>query len=82
MTMVRVSDSMNFLRPDTLIASLVWGAVGSGYFIYGWRQQAFLPMVAGVVLTATSYFAETGLTMTLISIGTIVATHFLMKRMD
>lgn len=73
---------MNFFRSDVLIASLIWGSVGTGYFIYGWRQQAFLPMVAGVALIATSYFAGSGLSMTLISVGALVATHVLMKRAD
>jgi len=30
-----------------LFASLVWGAIGAGYFIYGKKQRSFVPMIGG-----------------------------------
>ena len=34
-----------------LFASLIWGSIGIGYFIYGKRQRSWVPMVrAGVLM--------------------------------
>ena len=63
-----------------LFASLVWGSVGVGYFVYGKRQSSWLPMVGGVVMIAASYFARSVLVMSLVCIGLIVAIYVLSKR--
>jgi len=39
-----------------LFASLVWGSVGVGYFIYGKKQQSLCPMVGGILMIIASYF--------------------------
>jgi hypothetical protein len=38
-----------------LFASLLWGSVGFGYFIYGRKQGAWSPTFAGVAMMALSY---------------------------
>jgi len=63
-----------------LFASLVWGSVGVGYFVYGKRQSSWLPMVGGVVMIAASYFARSVLVMSLVCTGLIVAIYVLSKR--
>lgn len=44
------------------MAQLVWGmlfgAIGMGYFIYGKRQSALLPLVCGVGLMVFPYFVS------------------------
>ena len=69
-------------RFDTnfLLASLLWGSIGVGYFIYGKKQNAMMPMIGGVVICAVSYVVSSWLLMTLLSIGIIVAIHWLIKR--
>lgn len=62
-----------------LFASLVWGSVGFGYFIYGKKQGSWIPMVGGIVMIAASYLAGTALLMSLISIGIIAAVWFLLR---
>ena len=62
-----------------LFASLIWGSVGMGYFIYGKRQRSWLPMVGGVAMIAVSYFAGSALLMSLICVGLIVAVYLLLK---
>ena len=39
-----------------LIASVIWGAIGTGVAIYGWRQKAMIPLASGAALIAISYF--------------------------
>jgi len=63
-----------------LFASLIWGSVGVGYFIYGKKQSSWLPMIGGVLMIAVSYLVASALLMSLISIGIILALYVLWKR--
>ena len=66
---------------STLVASLIWGSVGTGFFVYGKKQQEWVPCLGGVVLVAVSYFAaDSALWMSLISIGIIAAMFMLRKK--
>ncbi len=40
----------------SLFFGIVTGALGLAYIVYGKRQTKFIPLVAGVVLCAYSYF--------------------------
>ena len=70
----------NLFDTSFLFASLLWGSVGMGYFIYGKKQSAMMPMIGGIVMIAVSYVVSSWLLMSLLSIGIIVAIHWLMKR--
>ncbi len=63
-----------------LFASLIWGSIGLGYFIYGKRQRSWIPMVGGVLMMALSYFAGSVLVMSLACLGLMAAVHMLLKR--
>ena len=43
---------------NSLVVSLLAGAIGAGYFIYGKRQTKFVPMLAGVLLCIFPYFVD------------------------
>jgi hypothetical protein len=62
-----------------LFASLFWGSVGMGYFIYGKKQRSWLPMVGGVVMMILSYFVGSALLMSLLCIGIIAAVYYLLR---
>lgn len=63
-----------------LFASLIWGSVGFGYFIYGKKQASWPPMAAGLLMMVASYFAGSALLMTLICLVLAVAVYFLLKQ--
>ena len=63
-----------------LFASLVWGSVGFGYFIYGKKQTSWPAMVGGIIMMASSYFVGSALLMSLICVILIVAIYFLLKQ--
>jgi heme/copper-type cytochrome/quinol oxidase subunit 2 len=63
-----------------LFASLLWGSVGFGYFIYGKKQQSLSPMVGGILMMIVSYFIASALLMSLICILVIVMVYGLLKR--
>jgi hypothetical protein len=62
-----------------LWASLVWGAVASGYFIYGWRQKAALPLAAGAAMTAASIFLP-AFWMSLVCVAIMLAVWWLLRQ--
>lgn len=68
------------LTASFLFASLIWGSVGLGYFIFGKKQQSYIPMSAGLVMMAVSYFAGSALVMTLICGAIIVVVYLLVKQ--
>jgi len=71
---------MNMFDTKFLFASLLWGSIGVGYFIYGKKQRELMPMLGGVAMVAVSYFVNSALLMSLISIVLMVTVYLLMKR--
>jgi hypothetical protein len=63
-----------------LFASLVWGSIGVGYFIYGKKQSSWPPLVGGIAMIAVSYLIGSALLMSLISIGLMAAVYFLLRQ--
>ncbi len=68
------------LNTTSLFASLVWGSVGLGYFIYGKKQQSVSAMGGGVLMIVISYFVGSALIIALASLGIAVAVYCLIKR--
>jgi len=68
------------LNTSSLFASMLWGSVGLGYFIYGKKQSSWIPMVGGVLIIAVSYLVSSALLMSLLCIGLMAATYLLLKR--
>jgi len=63
-----------------LFASLIWGSVGMGYFIYGKKQASWLAMIGGVLMMAASYLVGSALLMSLVCLGIMGAVYFLLKQ--
>jgi hypothetical protein len=42
----------------TLLWGVLFGAIGSGFFIYGKRQGAPVPLVCGIALMVFPYFVS------------------------
>ena len=71
---------MNALNTNFLFASLFWGSVGVGYWIYGKRQSAICPMLGGVAMIAVSYLISSAFWMSFFCLAIAGGVHFLMKR--
>ncbi len=67
------------LDQNFLLANCFWGAVASGYMVYGWRQRSLIPFLGGFAMMAVSCFTP-ALTMSVISIAIIFAVWWLMKQ--
>lgn len=63
------------------VASLLWSvlfsAVGLGYFLYGKKQTAVVPLVCGVALMIFPYFVSNLWLMLLIGAGLCAAPYFI-----
>ncbi len=71
---------LNMFNTNFLFASLLWGSIGFGYFIYGKKQRSWVPMIGGILMVIVSYFAGSALLMSIISIGLIAVIYVLLKR--
>ena len=63
-----------------LFSSLLWGSVGTGYFVYGKKQQSISALAGGILMIAASYFATSALVMWLVCGGIVAGVWFLIKR--
>lgn len=68
------------LDPTTLFASMTWGTIGMGLIMYGRKQTAPAPLASGAILIMASYFSESALAMSIISIVTLTVLYQLSKR--
>jgi len=46
------------LNASTLWWGLLFGSIGMGFFIYGRKQRAIVPLICGVALMAFPYFVS------------------------
>ncbi|HKS37420.1 MAG TPA: hypothetical protein VJW76_09540 [Verrucomicrobiae bacterium] len=60
----------------SLVASLIWGAIGLGLFVYGKRQQAMTPLFGGLLLIGISYFVGSALYMSLAGIALLAVIYW------
>ncbi|MST95371.1 MAG: hypothetical protein EXS33_08935 [Pedosphaera sp.] len=71
---------VNFLNANFLFASLIWSSIGVGYFIYGKRQQSWVPWVGGVAMIAVSCLVPSALLMSLLCLVLMAAVHVLVRQ--
>ena len=64
---------------SSLWASVLWGSIATGYYIYGWKQKAMNPFIIGIVMTAASCLLS-WLPMSLVSIACIAGGWWLSRR--
>ena len=62
-----------------LWASCIWGAVATGYLIYGWKQRTLIPFLGGLAMLVVSCFAP-ALTMTAASIAIMFAVWWMLRQ--
>ena len=53
-----------------MLWGLLFGSIGLGYFIYGKKQKAVVPLICGVLLIVFPYFVSNALL--LVAIGVVL----------
>jgi hypothetical protein len=46
------------MDPSTILLGIIFGSIGLGFFIYGKKQQVFIPILSGIGLMITPYFLK------------------------
>lgn len=71
---------MTLFDTKFLFASLLWGSIGVGYFIYGRKQRELAPFLGGLALIAVSYLVGSALLMSIICVALIIGIHMVLRR--
>lgn len=58
------------------IAGFLFGVVGIAYFVYGKKQQAWMPLFCGLALMIYPYFVSNLIVMMGVGIALIVLPYF------
>ena len=58
---------------------LLFGSVGLGYFVYGKRQHAPVPLVCGLGLMLFPYFVSSAWALVLVGSGLVALPYFLRR---
>jgi len=64
------------LTTAALLWSLLFGSVGLGFFIYGRRQRAVVPLVCGLLLMVFPYFISNTVLLVLIGFSLMGVPYF------
>jgi hypothetical protein len=54
-----------------LVLGVIFGSVGLGYFLYGKKQRAVVPLVSGLALMVVPYFISN--TVGLVVVGVVIS---------
>jgi len=72
-------SALGKIDQHALWASCLWGAVASGYWIYGMKQKSLISFFGGVAMMAASFLLG-ALTMSLAGIAIIFAVWWLLRQ--
>jgi hypothetical protein len=61
---------------STLLWGLLFGSIGIGYFVYGRRQRAPVPLVCGLALLIFPYFVSNTILLVTLGIALIAIPRF------
>ena len=61
-----------------MIISLITGAFGLGYFVYGRKQSAPVPLISGILLCIYPYFLDSPVLIILVGLF-LIAAPFIFK---
>jgi hypothetical protein len=60
----------------TILWSVLFGAIGTGYFIYGKNQKSPVPLVCGVALFIFPYFVSNAWLLVLLGAAIMAVPYF------
>lgn len=61
---------------SSLLLSLIFGAIGTGFFIYGKKQQAFVPLLCGLALMIFPYFVSNVFVIVIVGVVLMAIPYF------
>jgi len=64
------------MNMSLLLWSLLFSSVGLGFFLYGKKQQAVVPLFSGLALMIYPYFVANSILLVAIGVALIALTYF------
>jgi hypothetical protein len=64
------------MSESSLLWGVLFGAVGLGYFVYGKKQRALVPLICGVALMALPYFVSNAWLLVALGIAIAAVPYF------
>ena len=61
---------------SSLLWGLLFGSIGLGFFVYGKRQKAIVPLICGLALMVFPYFVDDTLLLVALGVVLIVIPYF------
>jgi hypothetical protein len=65
------------LNASSLLWGLLFGSIGLGFFMYGRKQRAVVPLVCGLALMVFPYFVTNSVLLVLIGVALMTLPYFL-----
>ena len=65
------------MQSSTLILGIIFGSVGLGFFVYGKKQAAFIPLFSGIGLMVVPYFISNMYILILLGVVLAVLPYFI-----
>jgi predicted membrane protein len=59
-----------------LIWGMIFGAIGLGFFMYGKKQKAVVPLITGIALFVFPYFISNVYALVTVGAGLVVLPYF------
>lgn len=64
------------LNTASLLWGVLFGSVGFGFFLYGRKQKAVVPLICGLALMAFPYFISNVVLLVVIGVALIAVPYF------
>jgi len=64
------------MNTSSLLWGLLFGSIGLGFFVYGRRQQAVVPLICGVALMVFPYFVSNTMLLVILGLALIAIPYF------
>lgn len=65
------------VTPATLLWGVLFGSIGLGFFLYGRKQRAVVPLVCGLALMIFPYFVSNSILLVVIGVALMSIPYFL-----
>ncbi|MDB6137173.1 MAG: hypothetical protein JWO94_245 [Verrucomicrobiaceae bacterium] len=62
---------------DNMFISVVFGVIGTGYFVYGKKNARLVPLLAGMALCVFPYFISDTMAILAVGLGLTIGPWFL-----
>ena len=64
------------ITASSLLWGLLFGSIGLGFFIYGRKQRAVVPLLCGLVLMVVPYFIQNSLVLFIVGAVLVAIPYF------